>query len=389
MNFLVSKFGRYGFWLVGLWTMVHIFLFWHFGIRQLFDARGYVQGADFLLTNGTFMDIHHAFYSIPIVCLAFFRYLFPNEVVPFLIFQCVVSGLATWALFKSATKLFNDSLAGFFSALVFLIWWDHVHWNVVTMTESLFRSTICFMIWSLVDFKGSKSDIVKMALLSVILLLIRPTGVIIILGVVVFCISYYWPRLRTQWVTVALIFATIGVLAYASANQLFSRWDFTKQYVKGNIVTYADHLNPVTANYESLRINIEHVEFDSTQESSVGKMISFVLSNPFIFLKAAALKIGFLVSGVRPYYSLAHNVYSLLWLLTMYGLCGFGWRNCDPYPIKLFVLIILVINCALIGAATVDWDNRFYIPMEPGIILLVGGGASALVRGRNLLPKPV
>jgi hypothetical protein len=335
----------------------------------------------------TFIDTHHTFYSIPIVCLAFFRYLFPGEVIPFLIFQCVVSGLATWALFKSATKLFNDSLAGFFAALVFLLWWDNVHWNVVTMTESLFRSTICFMIWRLVHFTGSKSDSVKMVFLSVILFFIRPTGVIIIIGVTTFCIGYYWPRLRTHKVAVALIFIMVGALAYASGNQLFSRWDFTQQYVKGNIITYADQFNQITTYQESLQINAEQVAFDSTQEASMGKMISFVFSNPGIFLKAAVMKIGYLILGVRPYYSFKHNAFTVVWLLVMYGLCWLGWRTCHSYPIKLFVLTVILINCALIGAATVDWDNRFYIPMEPGIILLVGGGASALVRFRKPLQK--
>jgi hypothetical protein len=386
MNYLISKFGRYGLFLVSLWLLVHIFLFWHFGVRQLFDAKGYVQGADFLLTYGKLEDIHHAFYCVPIAGLALFRFLFPGEVVPFLIFQCLVSGLAAWALFKSATKLFNDSLAGLFSAIVFLIWWDNVHWNVVTMTESLFRSTICFMIWALVYFKESVPDIVRMVILSIVLFFIRPTGAIIIIGAIVFCIRYYWPRLRTHKVSVAIIFIGVGVLAYVSANLLFSRWDFTQQYVKGNIVTYADHFNPITANYESLRINTDQVEFDSTQAPSIKKMISFVVSNPGIFLKAAGMKMGYLVLGVRPYYSVRHNVFTLVWLLIMYGLCWLGWRKCHSYPIKLFVLTVILINCALIGAATVDWDNRFYIPMEPGIILLVGGGCSALFRARQSLP---
>jgi hypothetical protein len=111
-------------------------------------------------------------------------------------------------------------------------------------------------------------------------------------------------------------------------------------------------------------------------------MSSFVFSNPVIFLKAATMKIGYLVLGVRPYYSIAHNAFTLVWLTFIYGLCYLGWRTCNFYSIKLFVLTVILINCALIGVATVDWDNRFYIPMEPGIILLVGGGASFIVRSR-------
>lgn len=35
---------------------------------------------------------------------------------------------------------------------------------------------------------------------------------------------------------------------------------------------------------------------------------------------------------------------------------------------------MIIVNCGLIAISTVDWDNRFYIPMEPGLVLLAGGG---------------
>jgi hypothetical protein len=45
--------------------------------------------------------------------------------------------------------------------------------------------------------------------------------------------------------------------------------------------------------------------------------------------------------------------------------------------LKYSVLATIVVNCLLVGISTVDWDNRFYIPMVPGIILMAGGGLSA------------
>jgi hypothetical protein len=44
----------------------------------------------------------------------------------------------------------------------------------------------------------------------------------------------------------------------------------------------------------------------------------------------------------------------------IYAMCVYGWRQLKVFPIKAFVITV-VVNCVLIGLATVDWDNRFYI----------------------------
>jgi hypothetical protein len=59
-----------------------------------------------------------------------------------------------------------------------------------------------------------------------------------------------------------------------------------------------------------------------------------------------------------------------------------GFKNLQATPIKFFVLTLIIVNCGLIAISTVDWDNRFYIPMAPGIVLFAGGG---LVKGVKAL----
>jgi hypothetical protein len=46
---------------------------------------------------------------------------------------------------------------------------------------------------------------------------------------------------------------------------------------------------------------------------------------------------------------------------------------------RVLSLVVMLANCALVGIATIDWDNRFYVPMPPGIVFLAGGGAAYLV----------
>ncbi len=57
--------------------------------------------------------------------------------MPIFLFQCLLSGLATVALYKSAEKIFNSALAGLMAGVIFLAWLDNIHWNITTMTESI------------------------------------------------------------------------------------------------------------------------------------------------------------------------------------------------------------------------------------------------------------
>ena len=46
----------------------------------------------------------------------------------------------------------------------------------------------------------------------------------------------------------------------------------------------------------------------------------------------------------------------------------------------LFAMPLVLVNYSVVVTSGVDWDNRFYIPMESGIVVLAGFGADKLIR---------
>ena len=120
-------------------------------------------------------------------------------------------------------------------------------------------------------------------------------------------------------------------------------------------------------------------ETSSEKKPPVWKIVYFIVDNPVHFVKAACLKVYYLVTGIRPYYSTLHNAYILCWMVLVYIFYHIGWRNATKSSVRFFTVVVVILNCCLIGISTVDWDNRFYIPMEPGIVLLAGGGAAHIV----------
>ena len=54
--------------LFGVWLIVHIFLFYRFGIQDSFvDSQRYIAMGDHLLTEGNLEESFHVFYLIPVV----------------------------------------------------------------------------------------------------------------------------------------------------------------------------------------------------------------------------------------------------------------------------------------------------------------------------------
>lgn len=364
--------------LVFIWAAMHLLMFYQLGIRTLIDSDGYIKGADYLMANGRFIDIHHAFYATHVVLLGWSRVIFPDQIMPFLLFQCVLSGIAVLALYKASSRLFNTHWAGLLSGVLYLLWWDNIQWNSVAMTESLFASLSCLVIYFLCRFQNRRLDYGVVLPLLLLLFFTRPTGVILIVATFVFWLLYHWKYFTKNPGVKVMTLSLLAVVSIISGLLIFQHWDFTEQYRVGNIVTYMNGIEGQTLYYDELVVKPVNVVFPEGVDQPALKIIHFIVFNPGYFLKTAALKVGYLISFVRPYYSLYHNLFSLLWVGLIYLLTYIGFRSAKDVPIKVFVIAVVVFNCGLIAISTVDWDNRFYIPMEPGIVLLAGGGGAAL-----------
>jgi len=343
------------------------------------DAEGFIEAADYIVEHGQLQDIHHLYYSVPILIMAAFRALFPGEVMPILLFQCLLSGLATVALYKSAQKILNSALAGFFTGVIFLVWLDNIHWNITTMTESIALSVSCFVVYALAYWENRIKNMITMTALLIVVFFIRPTSVVVIISAFVYLMAYYWkPLLNRRAVLISITLIATSFIIFG-ADRMLAHWDFTGQYLKGNVVTFADIVKGRPLFHETLSVEPPSSTAFSESDSPIGRVVMFIYENPIHFLKTAGLKIFYLIAFVRPYYSWLHNVYLVVWISLVYMFLVAGWKATSNLPIKLFVLTSIILNCGLIGISSVDWDNRFYIPMEPGIVLLAGGGVATLL----------
>lgn len=361
-----------------LFVIVHGAMFSIYGLRSLYDAVGYVISANELIADGSLVKGHNFFYSLHVILLAGFILTF-GSVIPFLVFQILISYVAVLFLYRAISKLLSPDVA-LVGAVVLVTWWDHIHWNSTTMTESLFLSVSCFLLYRLAVFSGSGRDYGFVGSLLLVALLLRPTGIVLVLGSIAFIFAFHWSGIRSNPVVATVLFLTVFALILFCAYTLLNVWDFSDQYVRGNIVTYVDQVNPKHLDTSGLRVIPGDTISLKKYEVPVERMIVFVYHNPVEFFVAGFLKVAYLLSGYRPYYSAIHNVVSVGWVLFLYAAFFKGWSVISHVPLKIFAITVVLANCMLIFISSVDWDNRFYIPMVTAIVLISSAGATSWLR---------
>ena len=221
---------------------------------------------------------------------------------------------------------------------------------------------------------------VLLFLLTFLCILTRPTGVVIVTGSVIFLLTRHWPWLAARPLLKYAWLFVLAIVAFCGAYLMLNEWDFTDQYVRGNIVTYMDTIEGRPYYSDALRLDTSGLTLPDAGREPFEKIVLFVYHNPLHFIHAAALKVLYLISGVRPYFSFFHNFYTVVWLTCVYALFYWGLRNTKDKAVRNFCIAIVIANCLLVSVSAVDWDKRFFLPMQPGIVLLAAGGGSFYFR---------
>jgi hypothetical protein len=366
---------------------MHIVLFVIYGANQLYDSKLYNDSAEYFLKNGSLESSDRYFYLVPIATIAFSKSLFNGSVIPYILLQIAISGIGIYCLFKAALKYFDSVIVATTTALIMLFWIEIIRWNVMVMTESLFCSLVCIALYRFVVFKGHRSEMIFLLALGALLAFSRPTGILIVLAILVFLCQFYWRLTKGNKWSLFTVYSILIVLVTLASFKMFSMWDFTDEYAKGNVVTYADKVAGTSLDRTYLRVDNGDLWIPPPASHPLLKVLLFVAHNPIHFLKAGTLKLVYLLFGVRPYYSILHNCFSALWMTILYIAVGLTITHARTTPTTIAVAVIFVGNCLIVAMATVDWDNRFYVPMAPGIALLAGNGVIELLARFHFISK--
>ena len=360
--------------LTGIFVLVNGLWFWKMGVMTDDDTWGYLQYADEIRENGIFFK-PHLFWYIGYVLFI----LGANSIIPGLggivFFQYVFAYIALIALYFAAINLYQNPKAALLTCIWFLGFMMISFWNLFLYAESLMISLYCISFFFLSQAYRGKLHTYQGILGILILIwaiLVKPTGVALLAGVMAVAIAFAWNRIAALgWKITFSTSLIVGLLVLV--NQMLGTFGIVAAYQNGEVV-YNIHKMAHMDYASFLMVSVpDNLSLPAADWSPLRKMLYLWIFNPLYSLQLFGTKLFYYLMYVRPYYSWTHNILALCALIPMYlafvqAIRGnsLGWYS------KVFSLTLIGCSALSVALLSDNWNSRFLMPVLP-LVFLVGG----------------
>ncbi|MFB9861816.1 hypothetical protein [Rufibacter immobilis] len=350
------------------WLLLQFLLFQHHGVRIVYDSHRFI-----LFTNEVLA-------GQPVAYPQVWRYVgYPGFLLPFfglgaslqlvVAAQMAVSGLAAVFLHKAAKHLTGNAWLALLATSLYALNPDLQAWNCYILTDSLFTSfsTICL---SLLLLPKRRSRWVGFALTLLWAVLVRPNGFIILFATGAYLISTYRPfRAYNKWVL-----GTVGLLAAIGFYIVLDRF-----LLKAFMLMIPYERGDLIYGYYGFVLNQYYQpQMPPPTLTQLGQVLWFLWHNPLYFLGMALLKGFFFFAHIKPFYSLAHNVAIIAFLVPVYAFAWVSWRrSLLPTSVKVLLLTPVLWQAGITMLTIEDWDGRWLYPILPSFLLLAAVGVQS------------
>ena len=373
------RFNKHVFILSICWLLINGFLLYSLGIKYAIDTTRFDAEATAWL-NGKFEPSYRLWYSGYVVVLVVFKNIF-HSIYPSIIFQYIVSFIATILFYQGLCKLVKNNQAAFYTTLLVICYLPIQQWNTCLLTESIFISLILLFVWAFSIEKQSHKWLV-LFLISILAASVRPNGGILF----TICFTLYCIPLIQHNKKISIIFIigiAVALLMLHSYTDTFYQF-LLNSFNKGEIICGYDHWTA---------LNKTRILNDSSS-GSITKIIDLITSNPIKSLQLFVGRFVALWSDVRIYYSLQHNIFIGFYLLIAYvtAIIGFIQYRKAFAELALVTLLYCGINSLLVMFTYADWDGRFLAPLLPIIFIWSGLGiyfSIQFLKRKNTAPQRI
>jgi len=351
-----------------LWAVVNVILFSSKGVKIVDDSARYIEYANGL-SSGFYFDSHNFWYIGYAIYLLIIFKVFSGSMVAVVVGQYVLSLVAVLALYRTAFLLWSSIISALATCVLFLAFIDISLWNSYILTESLYTSFTCFSLYFLVKCYKQGSNVVLASIAVVVTFFIKPTGIAILVAVMSVLIYNTLRNVSSIFVR-GLILLGVSLVLIALVNRMITTYLILENYQLGEIIygVRAYHGEyPVSA----LMIDPPGDLYIPDQaQQPVIRVLSFVVHNPIYWTKLFALKVFYLLSHTRPFWSVIHNLFSVTILLPSYFLFFKSLRSANEKTVIVFSIAFLLVHILSVGITSEDWDGRFLVPMLPVLFII-------------------
>ncbi len=368
-------------WLSLLYVFVCVGSISIFGVKYVIDSHRYIEYAT-NLHNGFYAEKHN-FWYIGYVIFIYAITAIHDSYEAIILAQYVYGLVAVWCLYYTSRRLFCDERVAFITAILFVLFVETTTWHSYILAESFLTSSVCVTLYLLSSIhQGDRRVILYLGCAVMVMLtaFAKPTGMAIVgtIGIVLAIRFLRGSKLKAIKWTGALVGSILFVVL---VNTMLKSFNVVHQYQTGEIV-FASSKQPERFTQESLYISVpDDLYIPSSDNEPVVRIASFLWMNPLFTLELFFKKMFYFLFHVRPYWSIGHNIFSLIFLVPIYVLAIGGTNKSGVYSqTAIFAFFYLLIQTIAVSATSVDWDGRFLMPLLPVLFLTASKGLDKVLR---------
>jgi hypothetical protein len=358
--------------IILLWTLIHAYLLFNFGIVTEGEAEKYITEAKKLIDGGQLTSPNFRMYITQIALLfVSFKLNLGYEFVVAL--QLICSLIATVSIYRLVSFIFSPE-TGFIITIWFLLNIPLHQFNVFLQTDSLFYSfTIIFSCYLLRIQNFTLKQLIIVLVSLTLISVTRPTGLLFLPPVVLYLYFRFFHgpgwlyKISFVFLLTALFFYFLNAAIGSGGELDFMLPARTEQIICGVPTVPSSVPIDETVNYNSLYGLFYYVTHNFSQFSRLA------------FKRAIAF-----FGVLRSYYSTLHNVCLVLLYYPIYVLAALSARYWFKRPLILLYIASLTFLYLITAVVSCDdWHNRFFLTITPYLMVLAAPVINKLVLRRS------
>jgi hypothetical protein len=280
--------------------------------------------------------------------------------------QILLSGVAFLALYKSVLVVAKNNLTAFVAAFLYVFWFEIQFWNIFIYTESFFISCSIISFHFLIRAQ-TRWQLAGAFLFVLVTCLIRPAGISLLAAALLFIFYRIDLGQRIRKITSF----GIALVALVLINKMLESFELISSYAKAEII------------YPNIPLWLQKpdtLEIPSTELPPLVRIVCFIFYNPLYFFKLCVVKLALFFGHMKPYFSIVHNIYVVIFLYPLYFMAMRAyWIAQISKPVLLFLSTFIGLQALTVMVTTENWDGRFLLPALPFIFILSAFGITHFI----------
>jgi hypothetical protein len=355
-NALFKNQGK-NYWIIVLmWLLAEAFYAWKFGFNFQLEATKYINEANFILTNHHFSQARYLFYSSTIFIIALSS-LLKTGVYGALIFIMLINIFSYLYFYRALQYHFGNKNIALMVCLLLITFWPYQLWSIYLYTENIFYSSVLLLFSWLLFFKKINIRFLVITFLILALVIIsRPLGILFVIPVLLFIFLHLNKKQKILFYIVSILSLIFLNLIIQTVFTTTSDWSMRRSILDQSLICDI----PDTNGNKNIVL--------SDNPSQLYQLFFYITHNFPIAFKLALVRLRYFFFMVRDYYSIIHNAYLLVYLISIYLLIIFRFKkiyDALSKPLGTFIISVILLFALTISLQCDDYHNRFFLTLMP------------------------